>query len=99
MDNRGHCPACECDHAVSTRYGGKLAGASIGAAVAKLLSRRPWAPLVGLVLGALAGEIADRTILPRCPTCGAVLELIGAAVREPARLLPPCRARGAAFPA
>ena len=81
MDTRGHCQSCNCDHTVSTMHIGKLTGAPIGAAIAKIVSRSPWAPLVGLVVGTLAGEIADRSFLPRCPSCGAALELIATAVR------------------
>jgi len=81
MDTHGHCRACGCDHPISTQHIGKLAGAPIGAAIGKAVSRSPWAPLVGMVAGTLAGEIADRTILPKCPTCGAALEVIAAAVR------------------
>jgi hypothetical protein len=36
--------------------------------------------VIGGVVGLLLGEAADRTILPRCPTCGAVLKLIGDAL-------------------
>jgi hypothetical protein len=80
MEKHGHCPACKCTHPVSVKHTGKIAGAPIGAAIGRLVDRSPWAPVIGGLVGILAGEIADRTILPRCPTCGLALELIGAAV-------------------
>jgi len=80
METRGHCHACKCEHAVAAKHTGKIAGLPIGAAIGKLVDRSPWAPVIGGILGIIAGEVADRTILPRCPTCGTVLELIGAAL-------------------
>ena len=80
MNNRGHCPACKCDHPASTSHTGKVAGAAIGAGIGRLADDSPWAPVIGGILGIVAGEVADRAILPKCPTCGAVLELLGAAL-------------------
>lgn len=80
MNSTGHCHACRCEQPVSTTHTGKMAGAAIGAGIAKLVDKSPWAPVIGGILGIVAGEVADRTILPRCPTCGAVLTLIGTAL-------------------
>jgi hypothetical protein len=57
-----------------------VAGAAIGAGIAKLVDKSPWAPVIGGILGIVAGEVADRTILPKCPICGTVLDLIGTAL-------------------
>jgi hypothetical protein len=57
-----------------------MAGVPIGAAVGKLVDKSPWAPLIGGLIGLALGEAADRIIVPRCPTCGAVLELISSAL-------------------
>jgi len=80
MNSHGHCLACKRDHPVSTAHTGKVAGAAIGAGIAKLVDKSPWAPLIGGIIGLVAGEVADRTFLPKCPRCGAVLELIGTAL-------------------
>lgn len=80
MDNRGHCPKCQCEHPISNKHTGKMAGVAIGAAVGKLADKSPWAPVVGGLIGIALGEAADRTILPKCPTCGTALELISAAI-------------------
>lgn len=80
MSSHGHCPACKCNHPISASHVGKATGAAIGAAVGKLVDKSPWAPVVGGIVGIVAGEIADRTILPRCPTCGTMLQLIQSAL-------------------
>jgi F0F1-type ATP synthase assembly protein I len=59
---------------------GKLAGTAVGAAIGRTAHKSPWAPLVGALVGIVAGEVVDRTIMPRCPTCRTVLQLIGTAI-------------------
>ena len=80
MTTRGHCPACKCVYHVPAETAGKLAGAAIGAAIGHAAHRNPWALLFGVVTGIAAGEVVDRTITPRCPTCRTVLQLIGTAL-------------------
>lgn len=80
MNHRGHCPKCKCEHPIGGSHTGKMAGVPIGVAIGKLVDESPWAPLIGGIVGLALGEAADRTILPRCPTCGTVLELIRVAI-------------------
>lgn len=80
MSTRGHCPACKCVHHVPAETAGKVAGTALGVAIGHTAHRSPWAPLVGAFAGIIAGEIIDRTVTPRCPTCRTVLQLIGTAL-------------------
>jgi outer membrane lipoprotein SlyB len=80
MSTQGHCPACKCNHPVPVETAGKVAGTAVGALLGRMTHKSAWAPLVGAVTGIVAGEIIDRTVMPRCPTCRTVLQLIGTAL-------------------
>lgn len=70
------CPNCHEQHDIGEQVLGKLGGLLIGGAAGSA-SHDPWAALTGAIIGALIGHMIDETVLPKCPECGTILELIG----------------------
>ena len=57
------------------RVGGKIGGALAGAAVGGA-TRDPGLVLLGALAGAFVGHILDEQVLPTCPECQAILQVI-----------------------
>jgi hypothetical protein len=60
--------------------GGKLACSALGAAIGKAAIAHPLGAIACGLLGLALGDFIDREVIPRCPACGAVLQLIAATV-------------------
>jgi hypothetical protein len=65
---------------VGAEYGAKLGMGIAGAALGGGATKHPVGVAIGGLLGTLIGHAFDVTVVPRCPTCGLVLQLIGPAL-------------------
>jgi len=72
------CPNCQGQYNIGAQILGKLGGLLIGGAAGSA-TRNPWAALAGAIIGTLIGHMIDESVLPSCPECGTLLELIGEA--------------------
>ena len=72
------CPNCQGQYNIGAQVLGKLGGMLIGGAAGGA-TRDPWAAWPAWYSGALIGHVIDESVLPNCPECGTVLELIGEA--------------------
>ena len=69
------CPSCHTQHVIGKQLGGKL-GLALAGGGAGALTRDPAKAILGAVVGIIVGHWIDENVLPRCPDCGAVLQLI-----------------------
>jgi hypothetical protein len=74
-----NCPQCNQHFDLGERVGMKVGGTLLGAALGGS-SRNVWVALAGAALGAWLGHELDKTILPECPSCRVVLQILNAAV-------------------
>lgn len=70
------CPEGHGPYTIGAKVLGKIGGALIGGAAGGA-TRNLWGTLAGVVIGTLIGHAVDKSVLPRCPECGLILELIG----------------------
>ncbi len=75
------CPNCHGQYNIGAEVLGKLVGALLGGA-AGTATRNPWAAMAGVLIGTLIGHAIDESVLPKCPQCGTILELIGEALSQ-----------------
>lgn len=73
--NRYHCPSCHKEYDIAEQVLGRLGGIFMGG-LAGGATRNPFATLAGVVGGFLIGREIDKSVIPRCPECGALLELV-----------------------
>jgi hypothetical protein len=67
------CPNCGRKQELDRRIGFKVGGAAIGATLGCAASRSVVGGLVGAGLGALAGHLLERELLPLCSECGTMM--------------------------
>jgi hypothetical protein len=74
------CTSCGHTKDLGARVGFKLGLSAAGLVFGASAAKHP-AAAVGLgVLGGLIGHALDTNILPNCPSCGVVLQLVSAAI-------------------
>ena len=77
---KARCPTCSTTHDVGTAVGGKIAATLIGGAVGHAATRNPLVAVGTALLGLAIGEVIDRELIPRCPECGVVLQVLAATI-------------------
>ena len=70
---------CGAKHNLSARFLGKLGGLAVGSMLGGA-SKHPIGVALGALGGALVGHLIDEHVLPSCPTCCAVLEIVSEVV-------------------
>ncbi len=67
--------SCGANHHLGARFFGKLGGVAVGSMLGGA-SKHPVGVAVGALLGAVIGHVIDENVLPRCQSCGAILEVV-----------------------
>jgi F0F1-type ATP synthase assembly protein I len=75
---QGRCCCCNSTHTLGDAVGGKIACSTLGAILGKAAIANPLGAIACALLGLMVGHFIDRAVVPRCPACGAVLEIIAA---------------------
>jgi len=70
---------CGAKHDLGARFLGKLGGLAVGSMLGGA-SKHPIGVALGALGGALVGHLIDEHVLPSCPSCGAVLEIVSEVV-------------------
>jgi predicted RNA-binding Zn-ribbon protein involved in translation (DUF1610 family) len=71
-----YCPNCSTHHDVGAAVGGKVAATLAGAALGRAISRNPFVAGATALVGLAIGNFIDRDVIPRCPVCGVILQVL-----------------------
>ncbi len=74
------CPKCNTTHDVGAAIGGKVVASLVAGAIGHATTRSPWVTVLTALVGFKIGELIDREVIPRCPTCGVALQVLAAAL-------------------